>query len=393
MDAPATDGLLRFFRAVPDPRAANARHPMATVLSIAVMAVLCGAEGWAAVQAWAELNLDWLATFLDLPHGVPSHDTFDRVFGLLDPPAFERCFAAWTAALVGNAGGLFVAVDGKTLRRSWRRAWGKTPVHMVGAFASANGVVLGQVATDAKSNEITAIPKLLATLELAGLTVTIDAMGCQREIAGQIRRQGGHYVLAVKDNQPALHAAVVALLDDLILDHAQGVPGARVGYAEASADTSNHGRVEPRRAWATDDVRWLGADLLALWPGLSGVVAVESARQDLGDLAGKVTVERRYFVTSHGDLDAAFLAAAVRAHWGVENGLHWCLDVAMNEDQCRLRVGHGAENFSRLRRIGLNKLRRLEVRKANGAVMKVGIRTKQQACGWSRKVLLDALLA
>ena len=393
MDAPATDGLLRFFRTVPDPRAANARHPMATVLSVAVMAVLCGAEGWAAVEAWGQLNADWLATFLDLPHGVPSHDTFDRVFGLLDPLAFERCFAAWTAALVGNANGPFVAVDGKTLRRSWRRAWGRTPVHMVSAFASKNGVVLGQVATDAKSNEITAIPKLLAMLELAGLTVTIDAAGCQREVAAQVRRQGGHYVLAVKGNQPALHAAVKALLDDLILDHAKGVPGARVGYAGSHADRNNHGRVETRRAWATDDVRGLGADLPALWPGLSGVAAVESTRQDLGDLTGKVTVERRYFVTSHGGLDAAFLAEAVRSHWGVENGLHWCLDVAMNEDQCRLRVGHGAANFSRLRRVALNKLKRLELRRPSGTVMKVGIRTKQQACGWSRKVLLDALLA
>jgi hypothetical protein len=171
MDAPATEGLLRFFRTIDDPRAANARHPMADVLSIAVMAVLCGAQGWAAVAAWGELNAEWLATFLELPHGIPSHDTFDRVFALLEPLAFERCFSAWTAAPVGNAGGLFVAVDGKTLRRSWRRAWSKTPVHRVSAFASANGAVLGQVATDAKSDEITAIPKLLAMLELAGLTV------------------------------------------------------------------------------------------------------------------------------------------------------------------------------------------------------------------------------
>lgn len=393
MDAQATEGLLRFFRSIQDPRAANARHSMADVLSVAILAVLSGAEGWAAVETWGRGNRAWLATFLELPHGIPSHDTFDRVFGLLDPLAFEKCFNDWTAALVKNTQGLFIAVDGKTLRRSWKRAWSKTPVHLVSAFVSKNQTVLGQVATDSKSNEITAIPKLLAMLELAGATVTIDAMGCQREIARQIREQKGHYVLAVKDNQPVLSTKVRALLDDLILDHAKGVAGARVGYFEQSQDTDNHGRVETRRVWVSDEVKWLGEELLGLWPGLSSVVAVECTRQDLGDMSGKVTTERRYFISSHAGIDAEFMAEAVRSHWGVENGLHWCLDVAMNEDQCRLRVNHGAENFSRLRRIALNKLKRWEIRKENGKVMKAGIRLKQQACGWSRKFLLEALLA
>jgi predicted transposase YbfD/YdcC len=393
MDAQATEGLLRFFRGIADPRAANARHPMSDVLSVAILAVLCGAEGWAAVEAWGCGNLPWLATFLELPHGIPSHDTFDRVFGLLNPGAFEACFNAWTRALVTNAAGLFVAVDGKTLRRSWRRAWSKTPVHLVSAFVSGNQLVLGQLATDAKSNEITAIPKLLAVLELAGATVTIDAMGCQRQIAKQILEQKGHYVLSVKDNQPALSEKVQGLMKDLILDHAKGVPGTPVGYFEQTGETNNHGRVETRRVWVSDDVRWLGKDLLDLWPGLSSVVTVERTRQDLGDPTGKVTTERHEFISSHGGTDAKFMAEAVRSHWGVENRLHWCLDVAMNEDQCRLRVNHGAENFSRLRRIALNKLKRWEIRKANGKVLKAGIRLKQQACGWSRKFLLEALLA
>jgi hypothetical protein len=286
MDAPATEGLLRFFRTIKDPRAANARHPMSDVLSVAIMAVLCGAEGGAAVETWGRANVEWLATFLELPHGIPSHDTFDRVFDLLDPLAFERCFSAWTAALVRNACGLFVAVDGQTLRRSWRRAWSKTPVHLVRAFASKNGAVLGQASTDGKSNEITAIPKRLAMLELAGLTVTSDAMGCQREIAAQIHRQGGHYVLAVKDSQPTLHAKVVAFMDDLILCHAKRTPGTRVGYAESSADRNNHGRVETRRTWVSDEVHRLGAELLGLWPGLSAIMAVECAWQDLGEARG-----------------------------------------------------------------------------------------------------------
>ena len=191
MEGQATEGLLRFFRSIKDPRASNARHRLSDVLSIAILAVLCGSEGWAAVEAWGLANQQWLGTFLELPHGIPSHDTFDRVFGLLDPLSFERCFNAWAAALVEAGGGLFVAVDGKALRRSWKRAWSKTPVHLVSAFVGKNSLVLGQVATDRKSNEITAIPKLLAMLGLAGRTVTIDAMGCQREIARRSSRRAG----------------------------------------------------------------------------------------------------------------------------------------------------------------------------------------------------------
>ena len=389
MDGHATEGLLRFFRDLPDPRADNARHPLSDVMSIAILAVLCGCQSWAAVEAWGRVNRDWLATFLELPHGIPAHDTFDRVFALLDPLAFEACFGAWTAGLAGATAGLLVAVDGKTLRRSWRRAWSKTPVHMVSAFATKNQVVLGQVATDAKSNEITAIPRLLAMLDLTGATVTIDAMGCQREVAGQIVGQRAHYVLAVKDNQPTLFAKVKALLGESILD---GFAGVRHGRFE-QADDRGHGRVETRRVWVTDEVSWLGAELLGLWPGLASIAVVESTRQDLGDLSGQVTVERRYYISSRPGTDAAAMAGAIRGHWGVENGLHWRLDVGLGEDDCRLRVGRGAENFSRLRRVALNKLKRWEMRKENGTVVRLGVRLKQQACGWSHKVLLEALLA
>ena len=191
MEAQATQGLLRFFQMIPDSRAANARHLMSDILSIAILAVLCGSESWAAVEFWGQGNLDWLSTFLELPHGIPSHDTFDRVFAMLDPLEFEKCFNQWVAALAQNSSGLFLAVDGKTLRHSWKHAWSKTPVHLVSAFVSENKLVLGQIATQSKSNEITAIPKLLAMLNLTGLTVTIDAMGCQREIAGQIIEQKG----------------------------------------------------------------------------------------------------------------------------------------------------------------------------------------------------------
>jgi predicted transposase YbfD/YdcC len=393
MDAQATGELLRFFHSLPDPRARNRSHSLADVLGIAVMAVLCGCEGWAAVEAWGLLNIDWLKTFLGLRHGVPSHDTFDRVFGLLDPLAFEKCFTDWTATLVKNAKGLFIAVDGKTLRRSWKRAWSKTPMHLVSAFACKNQLVLGQLATDSKSNEITAIPQLLAMLSIAGCTVTIDAMGCQREIAGQILKQEGHYLLAVKENQPTLFAAVKALLDEGILE---GFKTMRHGCFESHQDKNSHGRIETRRVWVTDEVNWLGEELLGLWPGLRSIVVVESLRQDLGDLTGKVNRERRYYICSHGQADnelAGLVAEAIRGHWGVENALHWRLDVSMREDESRIRMANGAENFSRLRRIALNKLRRCELKNQRGKSLKAGIRLKQQCCGWSREFLLQALLA
>lgn len=226
-------------------------------------------------------------------------------------------------------------------------------------------------------------------LELAGATVTIDAMGCQREIARQIREQRAHYILAVKENQPTLYEKVKRLMDEAILDGFKDVAHGRFEQSDAG-----HGRIEKRRVWVSNDLaKWLGEELLAQWPGLASVAAVESTRQDLSDLSGKVSVERRYFISSHDHNDAELFAGAIRQHWGIENQLHWRLDVSMNEDQCRLRIGHGAENFSRLRRIALNKLRRWEIRKENGKVRKMSLRLKQKACGWSHKFLIEALLA
>jgi predicted transposase YbfD/YdcC len=390
MDAQATEEILRFFRGLPDPRARNARHRLEDILCTAVMAVLCGCQSWAAVETWAWGNRQWLKTFLPLPHGVPSHDTFDRVFAMLDPLKFEAAFNTFTAALVNNSQGLFVAVDGKTLRRSFKKAWSRTPVHMVSAFVTKNHLVLGQLACQDKSNEITAIPKLLAMLNLAGMTVTIDAMGCQREIARQITDQKGHYILAVKENQPTLHAKLTKLLDEAILEQFRGMSH---DYHEQTDEKNNHGRIETRRVWVTDQVHWLGEQLLGQWAGLSSLIVVEATRQELGDLSGKVTAERRYYISSHRQVDAKFAAQGVRGHWGIENSLHWHLDVTMNEDQCRLRVKHGAENFSRLRRFALNKLKRSEFKKPNGKILKLGLKLKQQACGWSREFLVQTMLA
>ena len=384
MEAQAADSLLRFFRSFPDPRASNVSHSLNDVMIIAILAVLCGCEGWASVEGWTWINLKWLRTFLDLSHGVPSHDTFDRVFALMNPAAFERAFMIWTDTLVKSRNGLFIAVDGKTLRRSFKHAWSKSPVHLVSAFVSKNHVVLGQLATDAKSNEITAIPKLLALLELAGTTLTIDAMGCQKLIAGQIIAQQAHYILAVKENQPALHAKVKSLMDEAILESFKGM---KHDFHESSEEA--HGRMETRKVWCTPEVKWLGETGQA-WPSLNSLIVVESRREMPGE---PPSIQRRYFISSHDGKDARCVGEGIRLHWGVENGLHWSLDVGMNEDQCRLRVKQGAENFSRLRRIALNKLKRWEIRKPNGKILKAGIKTKQQACGWSREFLIQALLA
>ena len=390
MDATAGGGFLRAFRdfeGLDDPRTGDVSHRLHDVVVIAILAVICGCDGWVQVALFGQRKVAWLRTFLDLPGGIPSHDTFGRVFARLDPEAFERCFLAWVSCLVAASGGKLVAVDGKSIRRSFARAWDRSGMaHLVSAFVTCGGnrLVFGQVAVADRENEVAAIPRLLALLDLAGATVTIDAAGCQRAVAAQVVAGGGDYVLPVKDNQPTLLAKVRSLADDLALDHARGVPGARVGYHEDSA--AAHGRVETRRVWVTDAVEWLGEGLLGRWPGLAtGSIAVaERTRQDLGDLTGTVTTERHYFIASLGGLDAGRIAAAVRGHWSVENNLHWQLDVTFREDHRRIRTGHGAENFSRLCRIALNLLSR-------DTSAKGGIQTKRLQAGWDNDFLLQLI--
>ena len=377
MDGRATGGILRAFRDMPDPRASNVTHKLHDLIVIAACAVICGASGWADVELFGNSKLAWFRTFLDLPGGVPSHDTFGRVFARLDPDAFERRFVAWVTALAGSSGGRLVAVDGKAIRRSFGHAWDASGMaHLVSAYVDANRAVFAQVATDAKSNEIEAIPRLLGLLDLKGATVTVDAMGCQTEVARQVVDAEGHYVLAVKENQPTLHARVRALLDEAILDGFEGV-----GHGTHQETCGGHGRVETRRAWVTDEVRWLGGDLVAAWPGLAAVAAVESTRAVAG---GGTSTDRRYFICSLPGADAAAVLAAVRGHWAVENRLHWQLDVSFREDECRVRVGHGAENLSRLRRLALNLLKR-------DTSVKIGIQGKRLKAGWDEHYLLRLL--
>lgn len=365
------------FGDLPDPRRPQGvRHRLCDLITIAVCAVICAADTWADVADFGRAKAAWFATFMDLPHGTPSPDTFERVFARLAPDAFERCFAAWTAALAGSSGGKLVAVDGKRVRRSFEHAWDhSTATHLVSAFVAENRAVFGQLAVDCKENEIVAIPKLLALLDLAGATVTADATGCQTAIAGRVVAAGGDYVLAVKANQPTLHDRIDRNARALLLER---FAGTRHGHARTV--DGDHGRIETRDVWVTDELGWLG-DERDRWPGLRSVVVVQSTR-DL-PLRGAGT-ERRYYISSHGGVDAAAMGERVRGRWAVENGLHWVLDVAFGEDAARHRKGHSAENFSRLRRIALNLLNR-------DASRKRGVKGKRLNAAWDHDYLLKLL--
>jgi predicted transposase YbfD/YdcC len=373
MDANAPDHFLRWFGPLKDPRCGrNVMHRLSDMLAIALLAVLCGADSWVDVATWGRCKLEWLRTFLPLPHGIPSHDPFGRVFGRMDPTPFEQCFMAWTAALA-QLDCRLIAVDGKTLRRSFDQADGKAAIHMISAWSQENQLVLGQLTTEAKSNEITAIPELLKLLDLQGAVVTIDAMGCQKTIAQKVVDQGGDYILQVKDNHPTLRADLELLFAEAMRKDCLGVP-----YEFTQDVTAGHGRVETRRLWTTDAVAWYAE--ASQWKGLARFICIEAIRQT-GD---KRSVDRRYYLSSLRRATAESLVRIIRGHWGIENGLHWCLDVSFHEDHSRLRKGHAAENFSRLRRLALNLLKK-------DKTFKVGLKTKAKACSWDHQYLLNVL--
>jgi predicted transposase YbfD/YdcC len=346
-ELPMTATFMEHFSDLEDPRDdKNKKHQLMDILFLVIAAVISGAEGWEAIETFGEEKLEWLRKYFPFANGVPSHDCIRMVMISLSPKALQGCFARWMQAVVEVANGEVVAIDGKTLRRSFERAEGLGAIQMVSAWAKRNGVSLGQVKTDEKSNEITAIPALLALLELRGCIVTLDAMGCQREIAEKIREQGADYVLAVKKNQKELHQAI-----EDYFETAEGAGYRAVPLERLEEVDSGHGRVEVRRYQLVPDLSTLPKP--EQWKDLQGVARVEGERH-LGD---RVSTEVRYYITSFGQ-DVGRLAEAVRGHWGIENSLHWVLDVTFREDDSRLRAGYGAENFAVIRHIALNLLKR-----------------------------------
>ena len=354
------------FETLTDPRRDHTKaHGLLDIVAITLCAVICGADGWVDVATFGRVKETWLRTLLALPGGIPSHDTFGRVFARLDLDEFRRCFLSWTQAVVGSPGEQVVAIDGKTLRRSHDRGVGKGALHLVSAWATTNGLVLGQVATDAKSNEITAIPVLLKLLALEGATVTIDAMGCQTAIATQIVEQGGDYVLALKDNHEKLHDRVKRAFADA--DTAAGTTLPLADPVPHTTHDKGHGRIEQRRCLAIGDPGYLDfIDPDRVWPHLQSVVCIESTRR-IGDA---VSVELRHYLSSL-PADATALSAAIRSHWGIENRLHWVLDVAFREDDRRIRIGHAPENLAIVRHFALNLLRREPSRRASVATKRL----------------------
>jgi len=337
--------LQEAFAGVEDHRRGPAkRHDLKEMIIMAICAVLCGADGWVDVADWCEGEEDWLKTFLVLKNGTPSHDTFGEVFRVLDATVFERCFRQWIASIVGVAQGV-VAFDGKTVRGS--KDGPNTALHMVSAYATTLGVSLGQEGTAGKGNELAAIKALLDTLVLKGCIVTMDALGCQTEVAEKIIAQGGDYVLAVKDNQKNLSQAIVEFFDT-----AAAFDFRNIDVQKRTSVEKNHGRIETRRAVFVADVSWMDKPMREGWKKLAAVGMVESEQE----IKGKVSIDRRYFVVSAGVKTVEQFAHAARAHWGVE-AMHWVLDVTFREDDCRVRKGHAARNLSAIRKFAFSALR------------------------------------
>ena len=376
MSSPSAANLTQHFATLTDPRVDRTKeHVLLDIVVLAICAILAGADGWVAVEAFGRAKEKWLRTFLELPNGIPSHDTFGRVFAALDPVEFQHAFAGWIQTVSEKLKGEIVAVDGKTLRRSHDKTLGKNAIHMVSAWATAQRLVLGQRKIDDKSNEITAIPALLKVLALEGCIVTVDALGCQTEIAETIVNQGADYVLAVKENQGKLHEDLKDLFDGAVEVEFREVP-----HAYARQVTKDHGRLELRTCWVITEPDYL--DFVRrheAWKNLGSLIRIRTEVRR----GRKRSEETRYFISSLQATPLEMLGAT-RGHWGIENGLHWVLDIAFREDESRVRKDHAAENFAVLRHIAVNLLNRAR----NG---KDSIKTMRLRAGWDETFLAHVI--
>lgn len=372
--SPALEAFKAHFSDLEDPRVNvhNQLHSLEDILLLTILAVLCGANDWVEIEAFGHAKLEWLKGILELRNGIPSHDTLGRVFALLNPQQLQTGFLSWVCTLA-NLGGEFLAVDGKTLRRAYEAGGRKGAIHIVSAWGVTNHLVFGQLRTAAKSNEITAIPELLKRLNLKGCTVSIDAMGTQTAIAAQIVEAGGDYTLSLKDNQAAMHEQAKEFFEI-----AQQTGFANVTVEHMREIDGDHGRIETRDYWLTPLPEYFSGT--QRWVGLKGIGCVTRKRET----QAKITSETAYYLVSYAENVGRF-AQSTRGHWGVENSLHWSLDVSFNEDQSRIRKGFGGENLVVIRHLTLNLLKREET-------VKSGIAAKRKRAGWDNRYL-EKLLA
>lgn len=366
--------ISKVFHDLTDPRIDRAlRHPLINILTISICAIISGCDDFNAIEEYGKSKQSWFAEFLDLPNGIPSHDTFNDVLNRLNPKEFSEAFTRWVSSL-GKLADDIVAIDGKVMRRTLDKASGAPAVHLVSAWSVQNNLCFGQVKVSDKSNEITAIPALIKLLDIEGSTITTDAMGCQYAIAEEITQRNANYVFALKGNQGEFHQDVKLFLETQLANQFKNT-----GHSSHQTIDGDHGRIEQRHSWLTTEIDWL-IKRHPRWSSVKAIVVVDSTRKE----NGVASHEKRYYITSHGDKTAEFLANAIRSHWHVENKLHWQLDVSFNEDNNRLRSGNAAENIALMNKVALNLLK-------NERSVKVGIKNKRLKAGWDNNYLMKVL--
>jgi len=366
------NSLFTHFNELSDPRLDRKKeHPLINILLIAICGVICGAEDWVAIARFGKLKEAWFSQFLDLSHGIPSHDTFNRVFSLLDQEHFSQCFSEWVSQWANKIKEV-IAIDGKAMRGTKNKVHNLGPLYLVNAWCCANNVVLGQVPVDNKSNEITAVPKLLDMLDTSGAIVTRDAMGCQKDIAAKIKEKGGDYIFGLKGNQGNLYDDISLYMSSI---ERQEV---KVDYQHHQTIDGEHGRIETREYWVCDVIDWLPEK--SKWDGLNSVAMVKALRE----INGEQSVEYRFYISSLSIKKYKQFTQAIRQHWQVENSLHWCLDIGFDEDRWKSKIGNCAANMAIINKIALNLLKQEKS-------AKVGIKNKRLSAGWDENYLLKVL--